>query len=227
MASLRQVDPDLMRTAGFESANELRGRPAELVDPFVMSDRSKSVARVVWDPSTPIASVDDQREFDRAARGLDGPLDYRHVRSFDRMRPKHWLKWSERLGRADEQNHPRCVAVDPVHDADIGPFDSTVPRQMATRALEQRVSLAFGRRLGQHSRRFVDNQDMLVFIQDPQSSRGRFWPGSVGTISQRCVELDFRARLKTWLTLDVDMPAPYSLLGLSPRKAKSLGSPFI
>jgi hypothetical protein len=45
MAHTGEVNPDLVRPSGFQTANDLSRRSAELLDPIEMRDRAHAVVR--------------------------------------------------------------------------------------------------------------------------------------------------------------------------------------
>ena len=79
------------------------------------------------------------------------------------MRVEQLLKRPQSLGRPRQGERAGGVEVEAVNHADIGRMPVS-DREILTHALDERVALAERCRQRQHAGRFVNDDDVLIFV---------------------------------------------------------------
>ena len=111
-----------------------------------------------------VVAVAPDRSVDRAAQRARPSGDERDVLARERARLHELLQPAVRLGRAGDDEQPRRVAVEPVHDAGplrlVSTFDV-----VGEQPVHERPARVPGRRMHDETRRLVDDEQMLVLVR--------------------------------------------------------------
>jgi hypothetical protein len=221
MSNFGQVNTDLVGSARLEPAREQGRSAAEFFDDFIVSNCAGTLPGVATNSSAAVPAVRDQRQVNRPACGFNHSFYEREIDALHGVSPKQSLEWAKRTTRRDQDNRTGGVPVEAVDDADIRPFRLALPRQVSASVLQQGATLAIWRRLGQHSGRLVNDQDVTILIKDSQPLTGVRVPRAIGPEGKRRANLDLASWLETGLTTHIDAPEPNRFLGLPSRQPES------
>ena len=173
-------------------------------------------------PAAAVAAVGHQRQVDRPAVGRERTLDDRQVTPLDRVGAEQRLERPQRLARADQQDHARGVAVEPVHDPDIRARPAPRPGEVAAGPLEQRIRLARLASAGSGARPACRRSGCDGPGRDPDPPGRGLGPRPVGIVGERGLRLDLLRRVEAGLARHVHLPAPHRLPPAPAREAESL-----
>jgi hypothetical protein len=227
VADLGEVDADLMRTPRLKPASDLGREPTEFLDHFVVGNGANSLAGASGDAFAAISPVRHEWQIDRSTGWFDQSLDECNIEPFDRMGSEEHLERAKSRRRANQQDRAGRVSIKTLDDANVGASRVARASEISPSVLEQRAALARRSRLGQHSRRLVNNQDMAILIEDSQSTPQGFGAWPVGPERNRGVWLDLTPGLETGQARHVDAPTPDGFLRLPSRQPETRGDQFI
>jgi hypothetical protein len=162
MADREQVRADLVRAAGLEPHAQQRVVRQRALD-LEVRDRRARLVGVGRDPGAH-AAVAANRGVDRAAPRRRPALDEREVLAHELAGRKLRLERGVHgLGPRDDQQ-PRRVAVEPVHDP--GALGVLAARDAVRERLDERALRVAARRVHDHPCRLVDHEQVLVLPGD-------------------------------------------------------------
>jgi hypothetical protein len=162
MPDREQVRSDLVRAAGLEAHAQQRVVRQRALD-LEVRDRLARLVGVGRDPSAD-APVATERRVDSAAPRRRAALDEREVLAHELARRQQPLQRRvDRLGAGDDQQ-PRRVAVEPVHDP--GALGVLPTRDPPRERLRQRPAAVPARRMHDDARGLVDHDQVLVLPRD-------------------------------------------------------------
>src|SRR5262245_28479604 len=105
MANSGQMDADLVRAAGLETAFQHGGRVSKSLHDSEMRHCLCAPAGCPADAAPPVPPIHDERQINRPSRIADRALDDRQISAVDRMRAEERLEWSQGPGRTHEQHN--------------------------------------------------------------------------------------------------------------------------
>src|ERR671922_489407 len=160
----REVDTDLVRPARLEVDAEKRVRvdqlhELEVRDGVARAVRVQRLAR--W-----ISPVAPDRRLDPSLARSWPPSDERGVRALEPVAPDEPLKALVGLVRASDDEQSRRVAVEPVDDSRA--FLVSAGGAVGEDAVDQGAGRMAGRRVDDDAGRLVDDQQLVVFVRDPE-----------------------------------------------------------
>ncbi len=179
------------------------------------------------DASSQIAPVGDEGLVDRARLAPRMPFDDGQVLTLDVVLAEEFLERPDRLGRSGQGQGTRGVLVEPVDHTEERPSAAVAEREIACRPGDQGVAFAVGSRLSEQSGGLVDDQDVRVFVEDPEPAGDLPGLGPIREELDRGVDRDLAAGLVADLAVEVDPPIPDSLLRGSTRQAEPLGDQLV
>ena len=213
-----EVNPDLMGPAGL-GPNANVGGAGEPFDRLEPRDRALAFLARPRDRAAQPGLAHEIRV--EGAPRRQGAFHQRDVLAVDRVAPEALLEGVERGAIAREDQRPRGLLVQTVHDACVGAAAVAV-LEVVDGAGPERVLLARLGRHGQESGGLVDDQDVGVLVEHREASAHRAANRAPGMERDLGIRRDGVPGLLNGHAAHVDLAAPHRLARGPARQRESL-----